>query len=129
MKEVGEAIIEQDNGDIFCYKGTTPGHKGVGLIIRNSVKYMVHEITAVSERIISLILTAKRFKFTIIQTYTPATSSSEQELEDFYDLLEFTVEKYQSPKTIIVRDFNSKVGYRSRGEEETLRPHGYGARN
>jgi hypothetical protein len=39
------------------------------------------------------------------------------------------VEKYQSPKTIIIGDFNRKVGSQSRGEEETLGPHGYGTRN
>ena len=76
-----------------------------------------------------LVLTAKRSKVTIIQRYSPTASSSKQEVEDFYDLLESTVENYQSPKTIIIGDFNSKVGCRSQGEEETLGPHGYGARN
>ena len=60
MRNVGEVIIEQEYDGIFWYKGSTSGQKGVGLIIRNSVKYMVHEITAVSERILVLVLTAKR---------------------------------------------------------------------
>ena len=82
VRKVGEALIEQENGDLFYYKGTTPGQKRVGLIIRNSVKYMVHEITAVSERVMLLVLTAKRSKVTIIQTYAPTASSSEQKVED-----------------------------------------------
>ena len=55
---------------------------------------MDHEITAVSERVMVLVLTEKRSKVTFIQTYAPTASSSEQEVEDFYDLLESTVEKY-----------------------------------
>ena len=38
VRRLGEAIIEKDNGDIFCYKGETKGQRGVGFLIKNKLK-------------------------------------------------------------------------------------------
>ena len=129
VRQVGEAIIEQPNGNLFCYKGTTPGQKGVGFIIKNSMKHMVCEIAGISERIMVLVLNTKHSRITITQVYAPTESSNEQELEDFYEQLENTLEKYKSPINLVIGDFNSKIGWRELGEEETMGPYGLGKRN
>ena len=49
--------------------------------------------------------------------YAPIANRRVQEVEDFYDLLESTVEKHQSLKTIIIGDSNSKVSWQSQGRK------------
>lgn len=129
IRKSGEDIIERTNGDIWYHLGTTPGQKGVGFIIKKQVKHLIHNIVGVSERIAVLVIKEKRQKITIIQAYAPTSASSDNEIEEFYDLLETTIDKYRSPIIIVVGDFNSKIGWRDTGEEETIGAHGYGTRN
>ena len=34
---MGEAIVEEENGDIRCYKEETAGQRGVGFLIKNRI--------------------------------------------------------------------------------------------
>ena len=129
IRRLGEAIIEKDNGDIFCYKGETKGQRGVGFLIKNKLKHMITEIVGVSERIMILKLEASNCKITIIQIYAPTENSSEEEIENFYTQLESTMENHKSQRNFILGDFNSKVGKKSHLHEDPVGPYGYGKRN
>ena len=78
IRRLGEAIIEKDNGDIFCYKGETKGQRGVGFLIKNKLKHMITEIVGVSERIMILKLEASNCKITIIQIYAPQKTAAKK---------------------------------------------------
>ena len=34
VRRMGEAIVEKENGDLWCHKGETPSQRGVGFIIQ-----------------------------------------------------------------------------------------------
>ena len=129
VSRMSEAIVEKENGDLWRHKRETAGQRGVSFIVKNRIKHLVHEITCVSERIIDPTIKMKRTKRTLVQVYAPTESSSDTELENFYELLETMLHKYKSQRTIAISDFNSKVGGREHGETETVGPYGYGKRN
>ena len=130
IRRSGEAIVDRHNGDIFCYKGQTKGQRGVGFIIKKEIIHMVQEIRGISERIMVLTLqTNKRYRTTIIQIYAPTENSNDEDIEDFYNELECTIEKYRSNRTFIIGDFNSKVGNRRHTHEDPVGPYIYGNRN
>lgn len=91
MRKYGEAIIERTNGDILSYIGETKGQKGVAFIVHKYLKPNIQEIIGISKRIAILILLKNGLKITIIQVYAPTESSCDQEIEDFYDLLDDTL--------------------------------------
>lgn len=126
---MGEAIIEKNSGDLFYYKGTTPGQRGIGFLIKKELKPAVKEIIGVSERIAVLKLQMRNLTTTIIQTYAPTENSSEEDIENFYNYLEASLNQHRSQRNLIIGDLNSKVGKRSHAEEEAVGPHGYGSRN
>jgi hypothetical protein len=35
---MGEAIVEKENGNLWCHKGETAGQRGVSFIVRNRIK-------------------------------------------------------------------------------------------
>ena len=64
--------------------------------------------------------------YIIVQVYAPTESSTTEELENFYSLLEETIHKYKAHK---MGDFNSKVRHKEHEDEEPMGPYGYGVRN
>ena len=71
VRKMGQAIVEKENGDLRCRKGETPGQRGLGFIIKNTIKHLVHEVIGVSDTIIVLTITMKRTKTTLTQVYAP----------------------------------------------------------
>ena len=71
----------------------------------------------------------KGIQYTIIQVYAPTESSSIEDLEQFYSLLEETINKHKTHRIILMGDFNSKVGHKEHDDEEPMGPYGYGRRN
>lgn len=130
IRKTGEAIIEKKNGDLFSYIGETKGQKGVGFIIHKKFKNTIEDIVGISERICVLTLKLGRRKISIIQAYAPTTNSTEEELEDFYNLLDNTLNKYRSERNFVIGDFNCKVGRKTNNTEEmACGPFGLGIRN
>lgn len=76
-----------------------------------------------------LVLETNKTRTTIIQVYAPTEASSEEQIEEFYEILGDNLAKYKSPTNLIIGDFNSKIGCRTPDEEANLGPHGYGIRN
>ncbi|XP_072037122.1 craniofacial development protein 2-like [Amphiura filiformis] len=67
---------------------------------------------------------------TILQVYAPNTADCEEMVDEFYDLLQTTVNK--TPKSdvlIIMGDLNAKVGTNWQQWENILGKHGYGEVN
>ena len=64
---------------------------GVGLILSKSLKKSLIEWTTVSERLITVSLTTRLRKLTVVQCYAPTNEATSEEKETFYDLLEATI--------------------------------------
>ena len=129
IRRTGESIIEKENGNLLSYVGQTRGQKGVGFLIHKDAKKYIQEIVGISERISVLKLNPNGHKWTIIQVYAPTESSTDEEIEDFYEKLENILVRYKTQTNIIIGDFNSKVGIRTRNDEQCTGPHGLGSRN
>ncbi|XP_072378028.1 uncharacterized protein [Diabrotica undecimpunctata] len=65
----------------------------------------------------------------IIQFYAPTSSHTDEEVEIFYESLTQTVNKYKSTYTIIICDFNDKLGRKLEESENKIGNFGYGTRN
>ncbi|GFS23981.1 craniofacial development protein 2-like [Elysia marginata] len=64
----------------------------------------------------------------IIQVYAPTSTSSEEEIETFYEELEKAMSECTSQDPLIIMaDFNAKVG--QHGNENAVGKHGLGIKN
>ena len=65
----------------------------------------------ISSRIIKIRLNALPFKVTIVQVYAPTSEHPDEEVENFYQLLNKTIDKLpRKDITVIQGDWNAKIG-------------------
>ena len=97
-------------------------------MIKKELKHCIIEINGISERITVLALMINGTPINIIEVY-PTEASREEDIIEFYNLLDDTLNNYKAHRTFVMGDFNSKIGHRDYGEEEVMGPHGFGIRN
>ena len=109
-KDNGE--LRTEDGHKVYYSGPTDKHEhGVGFIINNMITNTVMGCQAVSSRIITIRMKATPFNVTIIQVYAPTTDYTDEEVEEFYDLLQNVIDRVEKKDILIVQgDWNAKVG-------------------
>ena len=61
--------------------------------------------------------------------YAPTGNATDEEIEEFYDKLDDTLDKYRSKINFVIEDFNSKVGRKNNIDEIQVGPFGLGDRN
>ena len=64
---------------------------GVGLILSKSLKKSLIEWTTVSERLITVSLTTRLRKLTVVECYAPTNEATSEEKEAFYGFLEANI--------------------------------------
>ena len=64
----------------------------------------------------------------IVQVYAPTTSHSDEETDNFYNTIDKILEK-QTHYTIVMGDFNAKVGGQTNTSERATECFGLGQRN
>ena len=129
IRRVGEAVLEKQNGDLFSFVGETKGQRGVGFLVNKRVKNYVEGVLGISERITLLKLKIFLTRITIIQVYAPTEASSQEELDEFYEVLDDTLNNHQSQMNFVIGDFNAKVGKKLHQDEEAIGNFGWGKRN
>ncbi|XP_049806981.1 uncharacterized protein LOC126249371 [Schistocerca nitens] len=97
--------------------------------MKSDIKPSIQEFVGVSQRIANSKLTTESHQITIIPIYSPTETSTNEELEDYYEKLDYTLERYRSPINLIIGDFNSKVGSCSNKDKARVGPHVFGIRN
>ena len=69
--------------------------------------------------------TKEKIKMNVIQCYAPMNTSEKEEKEEFYDKLQNILDKYpEKETTILMGDFNAKVGKVNIGYEEVMGTNG-----
>ena len=109
----GEGIEPLGNYN-FIFSGGKQHENGVGFMIKSSMEKHVMGHWPVSERNILLKLRAKPFNISIIQTYAPTCSHSDEEIEAHYQEIEMMLKEVKSTDVLIILgDFNAKIGKES----------------
>ncbi|XP_063410454.1 craniofacial development protein 2-like [Mytilus trossulus] len=121
-----------NTGDTIIYSGRNDDkHQGgVAIILNKSSSKSLIEYNPVSERIITARLNTKPIKTSIIQVYSPTNEADKEIKIEFYEMLQAEIEKIpKKDLTIIMGDFNAKVGQDNSGFERIMGKHGCGIMN
>lgn len=84
----------------------------------------------------SIIITAQfatqkdNIKLNIIQCYTPTNDAIQEKKDDFYDQLQYVLDRQRAKDvTILMGDFNAKIGSDNTGYDDIMGTHGLGQMN
>jgi hypothetical protein len=121
---------ETPNGD-FIWSGEESSHmRGVGFLLSTQAKKALIGYNPISSRIISARFDAAPFKISVIHVYAPTSSSSEEDIEAFYNDIEEALTKTDKKDILILTgDWNAKVGNDNTDWKSAMGRYGYGDRN
>eukprot|EP00106_Octopus_bimaculoides_P007311 XP_014774753.1 PREDICTED: craniofacial development protein 2-like [Octopus bimaculoides] len=125
----GQGRFTAQSGDMVFSGRETGQHNGVGFVTSREVTPSVMGYNPVNDRIVTIRLRGHPLKTTRIQVYAPMSEASEEEMQDFYDVVQQTLDNVPRRDVIIVmRDWNAKVG-KSITNNSSVGQHGLGERN
>ena len=123
------AIDLQDSTYRFYYAG--PANKkdvsGTGFLVNKRLQPNVSDFKKINDRISELTIQVGRQKISLVAIYAPASTTKEDD-DPYETFLEKLDELKRRPNTIILGDFNAKVG-RAREGEDSMGHFGHGERN
>ena len=100
---------------VVYYSGTeTKRERGVAFIANQDVAKCVLGYNPINDRIMTIRIHGNPMNMTVIQAYAPTSASSDEEIQQFYEQLQQTIDGIHKRDILIVTgDFNAKVGARS----------------
>ncbi|CAH8626502.1 unnamed protein product [Schistosoma haematobium] len=123
-------------GELLLYSGheeeNAPHTQGVALMLSKQAQNALIGWESHGPRIIKASFKTKKegISMNIIQCYAPTNDYNEDAKEQFYNRLQSIVEKCPTKDlTILMGDFNAKVGTDNTGYEDIMGRHGLGERN
>jgi endonuclease/exonuclease/phosphatase family metal-dependent hydrolase len=130
-RRCGESIKKLASGNILYTNGKiNKRQSGVGFLINKSLANNVTEFKSVSDRLAFIILKINtNYSVKIVQVYAPTTAYEDEEVEELYDELADIMDNKTTHYTIVMGDFNAKIGSRNQGEENVMGKFGFGTRN
>ncbi len=102
-----------ENGYTVVYSGKGSGRReqGVGIIMDKMTAKSFMGFNPISSKIITMRLHGHPFNTTIVQVYAPTSTASYQDLEDFYGMLQDTLDKTHSKDMLVVMcHWNATIG-------------------
>jgi hypothetical protein len=84
--------------------------RGVAILVMQQFQTTIMDFNTVNDHIICLKFKAKPQNMNIIQIYALTTSSTEEEIQEFYNKLEITIQDIPNKEITICADFNAKIG-------------------
>lgn len=123
-KGTGSKVLEK--GYKMWWSGKDKKRNGVAIIVAKQLADKVLNVDNVSDRIIKLKIMMEGNILDVVQVYAPQIGCEAEEKEEFITKLEDTV---TSNKSVIMGDFNARVGNDRRGYETVLGGHGEDHRN
>ncbi|XP_072041805.1 craniofacial development protein 2-like [Amphiura filiformis] len=132
-KREGEGIEELKGGAWLYNQGKTEANKnakGIGFLIHPKFIDYVKDMKYYSDRVISLIvqLTGNK-QLCVIQVYAPTSDYDDEKVEELYGEVNKAIEDSKAEYTIVMGDFNAKIGECQSGEEAIMGKFGVGERN
>ena len=117
------------SGDFNMYYSCGMHHeKGIGILLHKEITKSVIGFWPVLDRVIMVKIHAKPFNINIIQVYAPTSSSSEEDLEEFYSGIDSCIKQCKSNEIkVVLGDFNAKV--RKGRHADIVGNDGIGSRN
>ena len=130
VRRTGEGFVELNSGHILCYRGHQDKKEhGVGFLIHREIAGNVEEFFSINERVAVVVIKLnKRYKLKIVQAYAPTSSHDDDAVDKFYEDVESAMNKGTAQFTIVMGDFNAKVGAKQIGER-SIGNFGIGSRN
>ena len=114
------------DGVTFMYSGNSQKHKyGVGIYINSQTAEALLSWSSVSDRIITGRFQSCHVKVTVLQVYAPTNKYSDEIKNDFYNLLQDTINK--TPRhdiELLIGDLNAQINSSREGYESTIGPFG-----
>lgn len=103
-KEIGNSII-------FFGQCDNRRQGGTGFIVKKNIASTIKDFKVVNSRLTILIVEGKFFNIAFVNAHAPSEDKSDEEKEEFYSLLESTLEGIPRHCIIILLgDFNAKIG-------------------
>ena len=106
--------------------------EGVALMLTPEARRSLIGWEPISPRIVTGLFTTNQPKInlSIIQCYAPTNEAEEEAKEDFYNQLKSVLDKQKDRDvTILMGDFNAKIGNDNTGNEDIMGKHGVGEKN
>ena len=102
---------KKEEHNVF-FSGKEDKHEpGVGFLVHTDIVNTVMGCRPVSSRLITIRLRAVHFNITIVQAYAPTSVHDDNEIEEFYDLLQNVIDQTPKKDILVVQgDLNAKVG-------------------
>ncbi len=108
---VGEKLMKLKNGNYFFYYGLTKGYRGTGFYIHKNWINKIIDVRRITERISLIKLDLnKKTKLLILQIYAPTQQASQEERDEFYEVLQNTLWEGREYYNIIIGDYTAKLG-------------------
>ena len=115
----GEKTLQLSTGHILHTVGREKaGQSGVGFLVNKELAGNIIRFTSPTDRVVSVdIKLNKRNTLKILQCYAPTSASTEEANSEFYEIVQQTIEDRPAHYTIVMGDFNAKVGSQKTGEK------------
>ena len=103
----------QQNGYVIIHSARKDEirRQGVAIVIEKELSKCMTSYALTSERIMSVTLKTNTGSVTIIQVYAPDSNYDDDEVENFYNILQQEIDTVPKKSTVIlIGDFNARVG-------------------
>ena len=132
----GASKMRLATGELLLYSGHeeegAPHTQGVALMLSQTAQRALIGWQAQGPRIITASFKTKkrRLNLNIIQCYAPTEDSDEEAKDDFYNRLQAVLQSFPGRDiTVVMGDFNAKLGRDNTGYEDIMGKHGLGDMN
>lgn len=130
VRRIGEGQITLDKGHIFHYAGEETAIRGVGFLVHKRHTESIINIKSISPRVLFITIQLnKKYSLKIIQAYAPTSDHTEEDIECFYEDISSAIQDEKSHYTLLIGDFNAKIGSKIDEAENAVGHHGLGERN
>ena len=125
-----DSFTTLQSGHLLYHSEANNGQAGVGFLINKKLKDNITRVSSGSSRVAELVLRiTDRYQLKIVQVYAPTTYHSYEETGNFYyNTIDKILEK-QTHYTIMMGDFDAKVGGQTNTSERATGCFGLGQRN
>ena len=125
-----ESFTTPQSGHLLYHYEANNGQTGVGFLVNKKRKDNITRVSSWNSRVAELVLRiTDRYPLNIVQVYAPMTFHSDEETANFYKTIDKILGKKQTHYTIVIGDFNAKVGGQTNAPERTTGCFGLGQRN